>query len=335
MPTQKQDFHRLMFPPARAVVATMNEVERRSNLASELTFGIPEIDDRFNPLLPGELMVLLARPGMNKTISAIYLAKHWAQRVRKNIVNGRPQVIVYFTVETLVEQFMMVYTAGESGQSLASIGRGTADRTKIHIALANTIGQNLIVVGKSQEADEDDVHHPSMYDLGNVLKELKAQGFSVAGVVVDYIQFVGDEHNHFPTGKDRTACVEHNWGMCKALGQAHKTGFLVCAQARREVDAYGGLKFPMLDDGQWSSLLEQIADKVFSLTLPGKYMGEDVKVKLHGFEYEIQANTLGLKMVKQRFGVCDVSDVWLLNVNFASATMTLQSSIGEDVVDYQ
>lgn len=333
--TPKRDVHNLMFPPDRAVAATMAEVDRRINIVSELNWGVPEIDARMNPLLPNDVMVLLARPGMGKTTSAIYLAKWWANNVRKNIVNGKPQVVVYFTVETLVEQFMMVFTSAESGQSLASIGRGTADRAKVQKSLIATIGKNLIIVGKSQnEGDNEGVFHPSMYDLGDILKELRDQGFSIACVIVDYIQFVGDRTNHFPTGDRRMGAIEDNLSMAKTLGQAHKTAFLVCAQAGRQVDEYGGLKFPRLDDGQWTSLLEQIADKVFSLTLPGKYMEEGLLVEINGVKYAINENTLALKMVKQRFGACSKNDVWLLNADLATAKMEIQQPTGDDDIAY-
>lgn len=328
----KRDVHNLMFPPDRAVRATMAEVNRRSSLVSELNWGIPEIDQHVNPLLPGDVMILLGRPGMGKTISAIYLSKYWANNVRKNIVGGKPQVVVYFTVETMVEQFMMVYTTAESGQSLASIGRGTADNGRVQTALVNTIGKNFIIVGKSQELEGSEASlHPSMYDLGNVLKELRDQGFSVASVIVDYIQFVGDRNNHFPAGDKRMGIIEDNLAMTKTLGLEHKTSFVVCAQAGRQVDEYGGVKFPRLDDGQWTSLLEQAGDKIFSVTLPGKYMEEGQRVKVNGIEYAIQPDTLGLKMLKQRFGACNSSHVWFINANLAAATMEIQQPAGEDI----
>lgn len=329
-----KDIHELMYNPPRAVTATMNEVERRSRLVSELTWGIPEIDTKFNPVLPGEVMVKIARPGMGKTISSIYLTKHWSKAVRKNIVNGKPQVVVYFTVETMIEQFMMVYTSGDSGQTVSNIGRGKADKGKIQMALAKTMGENLFIVGQSQETEATGgVYFPSMLDLDRALTEIRSQGYQIASVFVDYIQQVGDSHNRFPTGKERTAVVEENVALCKALANKHKTGFVVDAQAGRQVDDYGGIRFPLLDDAQHASLIEQAADKVFSITLPAKYIEEGTNIAINGFLYEVKPSTMGLKMVKQRFGECTKSDVWILDVDLGKAEMKIQATNGEDSED--
>ena len=80
----------------------------------------------------------------------------------------------------------------------------------------------------------------------------------------------------------------------------------VAVQARREVDSRD-VKIPGLWDAQWSSAIEQTADKFFSLWRPWlteshtNEMGQQASVTIDDKVYPVTKNLLIMSMLKQRF----------------------------------
>lgn len=324
----------LIYLPPRAAAVTLAAVERRSKIKSVLDFGVPTIDSRFNPGMPGDVITFLARPGHCKTTTAIHLAHVWCENVRQAYqAGGNVPLIVYFTLEVPIEDFVPAYVARDSGQSVADVSRGIADVGRMRVALVKNMGENLCVAGHAdKEYDVENIisedYFPSIHDLNLVLQELLRQGYSIGGVIVDFLQYLGDEKNR-TVEENKTGFITKNFMMCKALAMRYKTTFVVCAQAARQVDKYAGLKFPEMDDCQWSSAIEQVSNKLFSFTMPGKYMELGKKIICNGFVYEVTENLLAIKKVKERFGRCDQSDVYMCHVNLVTAELTPAPVLGE------
>lgn len=324
-PHNPNDF---IYPPARAVTASLAEFERRINSTKNLTWGIQEIDARMNPPVGGDLIIVQGRPGMGKTMMLISRAKRVDDLLRSNWSGqGNRPIIVYATWETMVEEFVGLFSAPQTGVTLEMIGRGQVNLRTLENALLHVLGSHIVVFGRSMQ-NIDQPNPPNLVDLDNALYALRDMGLEVVEILIDYLQRIPPLYK--PTGyNDTMEVVKENVNYAKNIGQRYGASVWMAAQSRRDVDSYGGLKFPLLDDGQWSSVIEQTADKAFSLTMPGKYMNIGKDFGVNGWDYLVTPSTLAVKMLKQRFGKHDDDDVWVMELDPINMMITLQPTIGE------
>lgn len=321
----------LIYLPPRAATVTLDAAKRNKQYKSPLFWGIPEIDRRGNPPVPGDVVSLLGRPGMAKTATAIYLTHQWTEALRKAYPPDAVPVIVFFTLEVKVQDFLAAYVARDSGQSVADVATGVADIGKLQMALVKNLGNNLVVVGHADRDgfDQDmDGLFPSMKDLRYILAELTQQGYTIGAVVIDFLQYIGDDDN-LPVSEKKGSEVTKNFMMCKALAMAFKTVVLVCVQANRRVDGYDGLKYPTMSDCEWSGAIEQVSNKVYSFTMPAKYMDLGDIVVCNGFKYEITDNLLAVRKLKEKYARCDKRDFYMLEINPMTSEFCTAPTVGE------
>lgn len=324
-----------IYQPPRATSVAIKEITRRMNVKYRLDWGIPEIDYRWIPPVPGDKISIIGRPGHTKTTTMLYLAKRWAKLVRsQKDANGRSPLIIYATWETTVEEFMAVYTAGDSGQSLESIGRGTADLMAIENAMVATLSNNVVIIGQSNDSKQNRgqlltnrTPMPTLVDLDLCLQYLHNQGFTIAAVFIDYLQRIPGL-KPLRSSEDRALVVGKHVEELKDLAVVHQVPLVVGVQAGRHVDKYAGLQLPADGDGQWSSNIEQTSDKIISITRPAKYLELNQKLDINGMNFNVLSETIVLKMLKQRFGPQDDADMWALECDFASASLKAQKSTG-------
>jgi replicative DNA helicase len=96
-----------------------------------------------------------------------------------------------------------------------------------------------------------------------------------------------------------------NLTYLKDFGFALKCPFVAGVQAKREVDSRQ-IQIPGMDDGQWTSNIEQDSDKIITVTRPVKYRNEGdlfgtMPVRGHG--------QILLTLAKQKLGK-DGIPVW-------------------------
>lgn len=272
--------------PARAARVAAQEFKKRSETDIHIEWDLPKLDDYLIPMIPGDLVSILGRPGHGKTSALIHLARTVALRLK-----DQEGLVVYATWETLVEEFIGVLTSGESGQSLEDIGRGVADLGRVNDAMVKVVGSRIAVVGRSRESPSDRFH--TLQDLDSILKELTG----VRLVLIDYLQRIPGLR-----GQDRAERVRENLEMINDMALTRLVPIALAVQSRRDVDEYSGLRLPGLNDGAWAANIEQTSDKVFGVTRPCLYMDEGRKIKREGIIYEVGPATFCLKVLKQRWG---------------------------------
>lgn len=318
-------YRNFVYPPPRAITSSLEVFEERSKNQRPIFFGIPAIDKRVNPPVPGDLVVIAGRPGMAKTLRMVYEAKNASRQLHQMGASSK-EVVIYATWETMVEEFVGIVSAGHSGYTLSDIGRGKADLKKIRKAAAELLDDRIIVVGrgKANIGDPD----LSVLDLEQILIDLLSDGYSVVSVYVDYLQLIPPMYtvrNHNESAK--TLYISENLQYLKKLAMRYNTRFSVAVQAGRQVDDRLA-KMPGLNDAQWTSAIEQACDKFFGQTIPAKYMEIGKKiVNVGGYNYECKPTTLLIQMFKQRWGVCDSSDFWAVEFNPVLLTISPQEPL--------
>lgn len=267
--------------------------------ARQVPFGIPVVDAKVVPFHPGDMIVFCGRPGHAKTSMLSYLARAEAKRIVERDETDR--VVVYVTFEQVAEEIESVfqindtYTASDlvwGRVPIEEVERNAIHRASLPIFI---IGNSLARTGAGS---------PRMYPeiVFQAIESLEAD-YSVKPslILVDYIQLIPIPHQ-----ADRHKQVIEAAYRVKEIAQRVGCPAAVAVQARREVDSRD-VKIPGLWDAQWSSAIEQTADKFFSLWRPwlteahrDEY-DQPATITIDQDTYPVSKKLLIMSMLKQRF----------------------------------
>lgn len=313
--TEKADFSQFVHTPARAVTHAIREFERRQNSLYRLEWGIKNLDEYMIPMMEGDLVSLLGRPGHGKTSTMIYLARKASEACHKlaELGTGYDRIAVYATWETTVEEFIGLMAAQASGQTLEDIARGRADLQKIKDVAVMNISNRVYIIGKSLQ--KPSFEPITLRTVDYILRDLHEEGKSPLLIELDYLQRIPALERR----TDKREAVEANVEMAKDLGLNHGCPVVMGVQAGRSVDDQKGVQMPTLTDAQWSSSIEQTTDKLIGFSRPAVYLELGSELEYRGAVIDVTDNLLCVKMIKQKWGKVGRSFM----LHFCPETMTI------------
>lgn len=266
------DFSNILFTPEDiGVLGTEFLKQRRENKGMGIPIGLPSLYAVFYPLMMTEIMAIIARPGNGKTSFMMRWARARAKFLRDNDLKDR--VVMYITLEQSIEELNAFNVAADERVSITSMARGEITDAEWKKALKAgidrrfsplwNIGYSAIREGKQPRL--------TVEAIAAALELVKGtHGKTLDLVFVDYLQRLP-----MPKGAEsKTVGVSENYDALKDISlNVTKCPMVVGVQARREVDDKTE-EIPELDDGQWSSNIEQTSDRVISLVRPCNYRAE-------------------------------------------------------------
>lgn len=279
------DFSKLVFTPIEASNATEKYIKDiKANDGDGMPLYIPKMEYNpktqkgFLPVKRGELITVLGRPGNGKTGFMFRWARMRANDLRKKALEGNEtaanSVVLYFTMEQLVEELRLFHVAAEQEISATDMANGKLNEerwTEVTRSLRDMYTTPLWLAGKSLERRKSKIKLTEEA-LRGVLESIeKWQGDTIKtmldSVYVDYLQrFRSGGHDWTQFYGDTTN------GLKEAAGD-FATRMIVGVQAKREVDKYDP-PIPGMDDGQWTSGIEQQSDGMISVTRPSHYVSQ-------------------------------------------------------------
>jgi len=267
----KPDYSTILFPPDQIAQLTTDYIKsRRDNKGLGIRIGLPGLDKDFLPLMPGELMSIIARPGNGKTGFMVQWARNRSKWLRENKITDR--IVMYITLEQSVEELNAFNIAADERLSITDIARGEINDTQWAACLKSAVNRNLLPLWNIGYSSMTKVKQAAI-DLetinGAVDLARDSTQKQIDIIFVDYLQ-------RMPTkgGPDsKSVGVSDNLDGLKTLALRMRCPVVVGVQARRDVDETK-THVPDLDDGQWTSNIEQISDRVASLMRPAKYWAE-------------------------------------------------------------
>ena len=329
----------LVFTPLEASNAGESYIEwRKQNEGGGMPLYIPSLefdpakDNGFLPVMPGELISVIARPGHWKTGFNLRWARKRAQYLKEQADAGNEtaakSVVVYVTLEQKVEELRMFQVAAENKISMSEVASGRiTDYTPITNGLRQLYDIPLWFIGRSMDRRkykaqmDDKTVYAALDEVEKWQDDTQTQ--IIDSVFIDYLQ------KFRPTGN----FVEYYSGLMNTLANwsgDFMTRMVVGVQAKREVDQRA-VQIPLMDDGQWSSTIEQFSDGVLSLVRPCLYP----KKEFDGMAIEGH-NQLLVSCLKRKMGPANfngwvnvepkynsLNEVEIKNYNF-------RKSIGED-----
>jgi replicative DNA helicase len=247
--------------------------ERRRNKDTGIPIGLASLDEDFLPLLPGEVVSVIGRPGNGKTGFMMRWARWRAEQLRQKGETNR--VVVYATWEQHVEDLHAFHVAAEAHLNVTDMARGRLndqDWERVIEVGARRVELPLWFMGHSAERRK---RRPHM-TVDNVALALDAiekwneDKTQIDMVFIDYLQRI-----RFNAEKveSKTIAISEIFDRLKDGALAFGCPFVVGVQATRDVDSRAE-PIPQMEDGQWTSNIEQTSDRVLSVVRPRRYRDE-------------------------------------------------------------
>jgi len=301
MSTQK-DYSSIIFSPEDVgILGSKYLEERRSNNGMGVKVGLRDLDEHLLPLFPGELMSVIARPGNGKTGFMVYWARTRAAWLRsKNITN---RVVVYITLEQSIEELNAFNVAADNRLSITNMAKGDITDDEWVVCLKHAINRRFVPlwnIGYSSMTDRKQIKIDADAIEGAI--KIIAESNIIDMVYVDYLQRMPTDSR----SDSKTIGVSDNLDALKTISQqTSRSPMVVGVQAKREVDQTED-KIPGLDDGQWTSNIEQTSDKILSLMRPSNYFTDGDMV---GKTRIIGKRQMLISLIKQKLGPANIP-VW-------------------------
>lgn len=276
--------------------ATQSYVHWAERLASEpgITFGCV-LDKFVIPLHPGDLMAVVARPGHGKSSWMAYMARREAENILSRNKQDK-ETVVYVSWEQPIEEIEAFFQSGDAYTS-SDMAWGKVPLEKIKQRAIKRVNLPIWTIGTSLR--HANIKKPIM-TVDMVYQAIEAMyeefGIRPTLVLLDYLQIV-------PAGKgERRDQVTEATYNAKRLAMQIGAPIIAGVQARRSVDDYRN-PLPTMSDAQWSSAIEQTADKQISVWRPSKThaVDENEYIDVAGVSYKNDEDLFVIKLLKQRF----------------------------------
>jgi len=231
------------------------------NTLPGVPWGFKELDIKTGGMMPGDLVIIGARPSMGKTSFALEIARHTALEL------GLPVGI--FELEMRKEQLIRRLACMESevdGNKVKfyAIEKGSRDEKKLFTALQRIKNSKILI---------DDTSGITVAELMTKARKMKRQYPDMPLIIVDYLQLMSG------SGNSRREIVEENTRRLKELAKDLDVTMLVLSQLSRAPEGRSSEdKRPVLSDLRETGAIEQDADMVAFLYRED-YYDEDTENK--------------------------------------------------------
>lgn len=217
--------------------------------------GFEDCDKLIGKVLPGNLIILSARPGQGKTEFACAWAVNAAVNQKRNIL--------VFSLEMQTGEIMdrfvaldgnMPISTLDSIQSMSASEWGTGAWGKVASALSRLHPVNISI------HDEPAI---TLSKMRQVIKDTERKTGKLDMIVVDYLQLMKD-----PSAKGRVEEVSNVSRGLKEMAKEFKFPVMALAQLNRECEKHD--REPRPSDIAESGQIEKDADKIIFLHCPNK-----------------------------------------------------------------
>lgn len=278
--------------PAQSTSRYVQWAEKRKEVKG-IDFGCI-LDKRIIPLHPGDLMAVVARPGHGKSSFMAYMAKRTAQKLASQD-DSKNKCVIYVSWEQCIEELEAFFQSGDSYSS-TDLAWGRVDLDIVRSQSIKRGSLPIWMIGYSI-ADADKVKPQMTIErVYEAIRDMRYKyGYEPALVCLDYLQIIP-----VAGARERTQQVTEATIQAKHLGMEVGVPIIGGVQASRATDRRNE-QIPTMADAQWSSAIEQTADKQVALFRPIKVMDDGEALEVGGHEMTVDKYLLVIKLLKQRF----------------------------------
>lgn len=271
---EKRDYSTILFTPEQIGLKGNAYLKaHRENKGLGVPFGLDDFDKEdpqgniLLPVMPGEVVSIIARPGHGKTGSMVRWARYRAQWLRTQNIKNR--VVLYISLEQTIEELNAFNLAADKKISITKMAAGEITDAEWNQCLEESITRRFMPlwnIGYSATTDQKQIRIDADAIRGAIELIHDQHKLEIDCCFVDYLQRMP-----YDRAETKVVGVSDNLDALKTIAQqTAKAAMVVGVQAQREVDDMKP-PIPGLGDGQWTSNIEQTSDKVLSLVRPILY----------------------------------------------------------------
>lgn len=227
------------------------------SLEKGVTTGYKDLDRKLNGFMPGDLVVIAARPAMGKSALMMSMLHH--------ICGERRKPVGMVTLEASREAVTQRLLSQKSGIQFNKIRTGE---------IIEEEWQRLALKGGEINSYPLYILDPPFGTPAFIrMQALKlVREFGIEVLFIDYLQMM---KSHRKNHKNRELEVAEICRSLKSIARELKIPVVVTSQLSRAVETRGGDKKPILSDLRESGAIEQEADKVLFI-YRGEYYGLEI-----------------------------------------------------------
>lgn len=295
--------------PAQSTTRYVQWAEQRKEVKG-IDFGCV-LDKRIIPLHPGDLMAVVARPSHGKSSFMAYMARRTAQKLASQKAENK--CVIYVSWEQCIEEFEAFFQSGDNYSS-TDLAWGRVDLDVVRAQSIKRGSLPIWMIGYSI-ADADKIKPQMTIErVYEAIRDMRYRyGWEPALICLDYLQIIPVSGT-----RERTQQVTEATIQAKHLAMEVGVPVIGGVQASRAADRRHE-QIPTMADAQWSSAIEQTADKQIALFRPIKAMEEGEVIEVGRHEMAVDKYLLVIKLLKQRFD--EGSGIW--PIRFEPQTLTV------------
>lgn len=243
--------------------------------------GLTTLDAVISGLVPPDLIIIAARPGMGKTALALSIAHH--------VIITKKEPVGLFTLEMSAKQIVVRFESLESGIDHELIRKNELSQQQRE-RLTNA---DAIIARSFLHINErPGINIRELRTAANIMK----RKYDIKHLIVDYLQLMSGADER---GKSRENIISEISRGLKVIAKELNIPVIALSQLSRQVETRPD-KMPQLSDLRESGSIEQDADIVAFLMRPGYYeMTGDVEIG--GAVYD-STDLVVCKIAKNRHG---------------------------------
>lgn len=248
---------------------------------SGLKVGFKNLDEATNGFLPGQMIVLAARPGCGKTSFVMNMVANLAAKPDSE------EVVAVFNLEMSAGELVLRLVSNITGVDSRDLANGLENKGNLDKVW---VAQDLL---QRSNVYIDDTAAITTEQIMSKCRRLKMQKGRLDLIIIDYLQLITPSES----GKNTLENVTKISRAIKILAKELKAPVIILSQMSRSIDQRED-KEPKLSDLRDSGAIEQDADIVAFLT---------------DGEFNVEAGNVPIRLMiaKQRNGaVCDLYYEW-------------------------
>ena len=240
-----------------SAIEAIEEMYANRGKVQGIPTGFIDIDTQINGMMPGQMIIIAARPSMGKTSLAMNIAENVALKEQLPVAIFSLEM----TTQDLVQR-LLCSRAGVNGQNIRAGMPTQQDFPKLMKAADELAKAKMFI---------DETPSISIMELRAKARRLK-QKEDIKLVIIDYLQLMRSTTRRAQDNR-QLEISEISSGI-KALAKELNVPVIVLAQVNRNPEERKGGR-PRLSDLRESGSLEQDADVVGLLMRPERYAEED------------------------------------------------------------
>ena len=316
-----------IYTPPQAAAYALEAVERMSKSETRgIALDLPEIRDYFAPVMPGQLVSIIAQTSNYKSS----FMRGWERMYANQLMaEGREdESIIHVSVEEVVEEQVYQEIAALSDEDAGRLAHGRVQDWDKLKAAAVMVGQIPIYrIGDSLARPETyaNLHSTNIIESIQELVSGAVTGMKVkpAGIFVDYLQALP-----FDPGapRDRRLQVKQDIYRLRKMGVIFDCGVITAVQAKQNLQGAPSQDFrmPGIYDGEESSSIAQRSDRVIQLWMPKMTHGIGTVINHNDFNFVVTEDMLWVTIGKQRGGLPSGKS-WLCKINHTDGSIVPQA----------